>query len=218
MNTSERLEFGNLIAGVYAYHRVAVSPAIIEVFWNGCQRWSMEQVRHAVNVLTADPEAGKFPPKIGDITRVLEGTSGERAALAWGKVLDTMRRVGQYTDVVFDDPAIHAVIDDLGGWPKVCRTELKELGYLQHRFCESHRAYVGRQTFDYPRRLMGDRSPDSEYEKFGRKLPRPALVGDPERCTAVYQGGSAAGKTSITYAPLALLASQRLEQSTSESA
>jgi hypothetical protein len=74
-------------------------------------------------------------------------------------------RVGAYQDVVFDDPAIHAVIEDCGGWPKVCRTELKELSYLQHRFCESaqgvHRP-AARSTIRAG--SMGDRSPDSEYD------------------------------------------------------
>ena len=69
---------------------------------------------------------------------------------------------------------------------------------MQHRFCESHRAYTGRGQFDYPRRLGGDRSPDSEYEKVGLKLPRPALVGNPERAKLVYQNGGA-GKTSISF-------------------
>ena len=74
----------------------------------------------------------------------------------------------------------------------------KEAHGSQHRFCESHRAYTGRGQFDYPRRLGGDRSPDSEYEKVGLSLPRPALIGNPERAKLVYQNGGA-GKTSISF-------------------
>jgi hypothetical protein len=207
MQLSDKKDFALLIAGVYAYHRQPCSDALIGMYWRGCQRWDYEQVQKAVDRLTHDAEAGKFPPKIGDLTRILEGTATDRAQLAWGKALEAMSSVGAYTDVVFDDPAIHAALEDMGGWPKVCRTETKELGYLQHRFCESHRAYTGRGQFEYPRRLAGDRSPDSEYEKKGLALPRPALVGDPERCRAVYQGGSATGKTSITFQPFASLAS-----------
>lgn len=200
MQESDSQAFALLIAGVYAYHRQPCSDALIGMYWRGCQHWDLEQVRRAVDSLTRDPEAGKFPPKIGDITRMLEGTQSDRAALAWGKALEAMGSVGAYTDVVFDDPAIHAAIEDLGGWPKVCRTEARELGYMQHRFCESHRAYTGRGAFPYPRRLMGDRSPDSEYEKKGLRLPAPALIGDAEKAKAVYSGGNLAGKTAITFA------------------
>jgi hypothetical protein len=199
MKPSDRKDFALLIAGVYAYHRQPCSDALIAMYWRGCQRWDLDQVQRAIDHLTYDPEAGKFPPKIGDLTRALEGTANDRASLAWGKVHEAMGSVGAYTDVVFDDPAIHAAIEDCGGWPKVCRTDAKEVGYLQHRFCEAHRAYTGRGTFDYPRRLMGDRSPDHEYEAKRLPLPRPALIGDPERAREVYHGGNIAGKTAITY-------------------
>lgn len=200
MKPTDRKDFALLIAGVYAYHRQPCSDALITMYWRGCQRWDLEQVTKAIDRLTCDPEAGKFPPKIGDLTRVLEGTATDRAALAWGKVHEAMSAVGAYTDVVFDDPAIHAVLEDLGGWPKVCRMDVKELGYLQHRFQEGHRAYTGRGTFDFPRRLMGDRSPDSAYALKGLPPPRPALVGDAAAAKEVFERGSAAGKTAITFA------------------
>lgn len=207
MQASDKKDFSLLIAGVYAYHRQPCSDALIGIYWRGCQKWDLEQVQRAIDRLTHDAEAGKFPPKIGDITRVLEGTHTERSQLAWGKALEAMSSVGAYTDVVFDDPAIHACIEDLGGWPKVCRTETKELSYLQHRFCESHKAYTGRGNFEYPRRLAGDRSPDSEFEKKGLPPPAPALIGDASKCRAVFGGGSAKGKTAIAYATFADLAS-----------
>ena len=200
MTETDAQPFALLIAGVYAYHRQPCSDALIGMYWRGCQHWDLEQVKRAIDTLTRDPEAGKFPPKLGDLTRALEGTATDRAALAWGKALEAMSSVGAYTDVVFDDPAIHAAIEDLGGWPKVCRTEAKDLGYLQHRFCESHRAYVGRGKFEYPRRLMGDRSPDGEYTEKGLPLPKPALIGDPVKAREVFSGGNVAGKARITFA------------------
>lgn len=199
MQPTDKKDFALLIAGVYAYHRQPCSDALIGMYWRGCQRWSMEQVRRAVDQLTYDAEAGKFPPKIGDLTRVLEGTHTDRAVLAWGKVLGAMSAVGAYSDVVFDDPAIHAAIEDLGGWVKICRGEMSELSYLEHRFCQAHKAYVGRGVFEYQRRLVGDRSPDSDYLKKGLPLPRPAIVGDPAAARAVFEGGSVAAKTRITF-------------------
>jgi hypothetical protein len=173
MLDTDRKDFAELIAAVYAYHRTQVSPAVIAMYWNGCQRWTLEQVRHAIDVLTQDPEAGKWIPKIGDITRVLEGTSTQRAAIAWGRVHDAMARVGAYQDVDFGDPAIHAAIQDLGGWPKLCRADARELGFMQHRFGEAFRAYSERGAPSAPRALMGDRSPDAEYAKRGLPAPEP---------------------------------------------
>lgn len=198
MQPSDRAPFAQLITEVLAYYRQDASRFVLDLWWNACQPFDLEQVRVAVQRHCTDPERGQFAPKVADLARILQGTSTDRAALAWGKVHEAMSSVGGYVDVVFDDPAIHAVVEDLGGWPKVCRTETAELSYLQHRFCEAHRAYTGRGQFDYPRRLMGDRSPDHEYASRGIPLPRPRLVGDAERAMLVLQNGNVAGKTSIT--------------------
>lgn len=207
MQPSERLDFARLFADVMAYYRQDVSDFTRSLFWTACEGASLEQVRKAFDRHAKDPEHGQFPPKVADLVRIISGTHTDRAQLAWGKALEAMSSVGAYTDVVFDDPAIHACIEDLGGWPKVCRTETKELSYLQHRFCESHKAYTGRGTFDYPRRLMGDRSPDSEYAKKGLPPPNHAVIGNAARCKAVFKAGSATGKAAVAYVPFADLAS-----------
>lgn len=207
MTDNEKQAFAHLLTDVMAYYRQDATEFMLSVWWGACSRFSMEQVRKALQRHATDPEHGQFAPKVADVVRVLSGTTTDRAALAWGKVHEAMSAVGAYTDVVFDDPAIHAAAEDMGGWPKMCRTDLKELGLLQHRFMQSYRAYVERGQFDYPRRLAGDRSPDNEYEKVGLKPPHPALIGDPERAKLVFQGGGA-GKTAITFAPVQSLGNQ----------
>lgn len=210
MQLTDRKDFGQLVTDVLAYYRQDATRFTLEVWWQACQSFSLEQVSKALTAHATDAERGQFPPKVADIVRILAGTTTDRAQLAWGKVHEAMSAVGAYTDVIFDDPAIHAAVDDCGGWPKMCRTEMKELSYLQHRFCEAHKAYTARGTFDYPRRLAGDRSPDSEYEKKGLQLPRPALVGDPMRARAVYDRGGS-GKTAITFSPVAVAVLPLLE-------
>lgn len=202
MKPSDRAEFARLVADVMAYYRQDVSTFVLELWWNACQPFDLGQVRQAMTAHATDPEHGRFAPKVADLVRVLAGTRTDAAQLAWGKAFESASRVGAYTDVVFDDPAIHAVIDDLGGWPKFCRSETADLSYLQHRFCESYRAYAGRGQFDYPRRLTGDRSPDDVYQKRGLPPPKPAVIGDIEKARAVFRGGQIGGKTSVMYQAL----------------
>ncbi len=199
MQPRDQKAFVQLLTDALAYYRQDCSEFTISVWWQACQTYTLEQVTKAMTAHATDPERGVFAPKVADIVRQLSGTHTDRAMLAWGKTHEAMGSVGAYTDVVFDDPAIHAVIDDLGGWPKICRTEIKELGYLQHRFCEGHKAYVGRGTFDYPRKLMGDRSSDDIYAKRGLPPPTPALVGNVDAALMVYRQGGQGGKTQISF-------------------
>lgn len=205
MQANDKPAFVALITDALAFYRQDVSPFALTVWWQACERFDLHQVSKALTSHAMDPDRGQFPPKPADLVRALQGTATDRSLLAWGKCLEAMERIGAYSDVVFDDPAIHAVVEDLGGWPKVCRTELKDLSFLQHRFCESHRAYTGKGKFDFPRRLAGDRSPDSEFTRHGLQLPAPALVGDQKHAMAVYREGGASGKTAIEFVPVQAL-------------
>lgn len=199
MRESEIEEFQGLLTDALAFYGKDVSRFALDVWWSACQAFELDQVRRALTRHAMDAERGQFAPRPADIVRQLQGTVTDRAMVAWGKAIDAASRVGGYTDVVFDDPAIHATIEDLGGWPKFCRTETKGLSYQQHRFQQSYTAYVDKGAFDYPRFLPGDRSPDEMYVRRGLRPPRPALIGDVVRCRAVIDGGRLGGKSKVAF-------------------
>ena len=209
MHESEKQEFGQRLTNVMAYYGKDASDFLLDAWWSSCQGVSFEEVRKAINTHIRNSE---YAPKVSDVVKALHGTTTDRATIAWGKVLGAMGSVGAYTDVVFDDAAIHAAIVDCGGWTKICRGDLKELSYLQHRFCQAHKTYTERGDFEYPRQLGGDRSSDSEYLKYGRPLPKPALVGDPVRAAQVMRDGGTGGPAITFRAPsdvLALVSNKR---------
>lgn len=199
MQPSDRADFAQLITDVLAYYRQDASRFVLDLWWSACHGVDMQQMKAALQKHCTDPERGQFAPKVADIAASLFGTATDRAALAWGKAIDAASRVGAYADVVFDDAAIHAVIEDMGGWPKFCRSETKDLSYLQHRFTESYRAYIGRGAFDYPRSLAGDRSPDDVYLRRGLPPPEPVVIGDIEKARRVYRLGASTGKTALSF-------------------
>lgn len=203
MHESEKQEFADLLTNVMAYYGKDTSSFLLDAWWSACQGVSFEEMRKALNSHIRNSE---FHPKVSDVVKAMHGTTTDRATIAWGKVLGAMGSVGAYTDVVFDDAAIHAAIVDCGGWTKICRSDLKDLSYLQHRFCQSHKAYTERGAFEYPRQLGGDRSPDSEYLKYGRPLPKPALVGDLVRAAQVMRDGGSGGPAITFKAPSDVLA------------
>lgn len=198
MTPSDLKPFGELFKRVWAYYGKDAADDTLTMFWDALQGFDLDQVRRAFSAHMLDPERGQFAPRIADLARTMIGTHGDRAALAWGKVYEAMSRVGAHRSVVFDDAAIHAAIADLGGWPKVCRTPIDELGYVQAAFCKSYRAYVGRGQFDYPNKLIGEADcADDLWHRKGLTPPKPAMVGDQARAAAVLAGGSAGGRVAI---------------------
>lgn len=198
MNDDDLRDFVTLVSDALAYWKQPVSEFALHVWTEGCKGYTVNQVAKAIQAYATDPDRGHFAPKVSDIIRLIDGSAEDRAALAWGKVLEAASSVGAYQDVCFDDPVIHSAIMDCGGWPAICRTETDSLNYAQHRFCEAYRAYIGRQS-DHPGTLRGDRSADSEYEKKGLPVPRPVLIGDSAKAIAVQLAGSKSGKTPIDF-------------------
>lgn len=203
MRATDKPEFKRLMGDAMAFYRQDVSTFALSVWWQACERFDLEQVRKALTAHAMDPERGQFPPKPADIVRVLQGTHTDRALIAWGKVFDAMRTVGQYQSVAFDDPAIHLAIVDMGDWPTLCRTEVDELPFLQRRFCDLYRTHATRGTQAYPARLVGVSETTNQAQKLtdaqrSREVQRTVLIGDAEKAKAVMAAGGAAPRHQTT--------------------
>lgn len=198
MTESDRQELGTLLTQALGFYGQTLSPFALGVWWQACQGFELGQVRKALTAHALDPDRGHFPPKPSDLVRVLRGTSADRSLVAWGKVLDAMKRVGAYRSVVFDDGAIHAAVSDMGGWPQICRSDEDELPFTQRRFCELHRVYSARPDTAYPGRLIGEHEAQNRLN--GYEPAPPMLIGDAQRAQAVERLGSDGAKTAITAA------------------
>jgi hypothetical protein len=60
-----------------------MSPMVVEIYWNGLQTYSFDEVNAAINAHVRNPDTGQFMPKIADVERFLHGNTGTRAMAAW---------------------------------------------------------------------------------------------------------------------------------------
>lgn len=204
MNASDKRAFKDLITQAMAFYRQDVSTFSLGVWWSACEAFSLEQVGKAFTAHATDAERGRFAPMPADIVKHLQGTQTDRSLMAWGKVLEGIQRVGAYKSVGFDDPAIHAAVEDLGGWTTICRSTMQELPHLQRRFTEAHRAYCGRQSFPFPAYLIGES--EAANRTAGKRVAPPVLIGNPERAAEVLRLGAAGPRNAITSGASAVLA------------
>jgi hypothetical protein len=198
MKPTDKPAFAQLLTDALAFYRQDVSTFALGVWWQACERFELQQVAKALTAHALDPERGHFAPKPADIVRQLHGTATDRSLVAWGKVLNAVRIVGAYETVVFDDPAIHAAVTDLGGWPTVCRSDVDELPFLQRRFCDAHRAYAARPGIAYPAKLIGDSEAANRHS--GQPTAAPQLIGDADAALRVLQSGSTGAPLMVTAA------------------
>lgn len=189
MDKTEHKDFVGMVAEILSFYGKEISKFSAQVWWETCRRFDFEAVRRAFSIHVQDPDRGQFCPKPADIIRLLEGGSGDRSMQAWSRVERAIRELGGLSSVVFDDPTIHAVIQDMGGWERLCDTpEERELQFRGNEFRKRYQGYALRPPQQYPPVLHGRIARQRARDSF--PLPKPDLVGDPDQCQKVIESGS----------------------------
>lgn len=191
MRDSELIEFSKTLLAVADYYGKELSENVVDLYWNGLREYDLESVKKALWAHARNPDTGQFMPKIADIARVTQGRTDDQAAIAWSKVDQAVRRVGTYQCVVFDDPVIHRVIVDMGGWVLIGGKDNKEWPFVAREFENRYRGYRMRDdTPEYPPVLIGMANAHNSQQGF-RQNP-PILIGDERRANTVRLGGTTA--------------------------
>lgn len=189
MQSTDKKRFATLLCGIADYYGKELSNGVIALYWQGLQSVDIEAVERALWEHTQNPDAGQFMPKIADVTRALQGRTEDQAALAWAKVDSAMRRIGSYADVVFDDPLIHRVIAEIGGWIWLGTQIEREWPFIAKRFEAMYRGYKLRSDVpEYPPVLTGLANAQNALGGYAAHVA--VLIGDPHKAQAVHACGS----------------------------
>ncbi len=188
MHDNDRPAFARLLTDVLSYYGKDISEFVLGVHWDALKRYDIDAVSRAFSVHAQDPDRGQFAPKPADILRLLEGGAGDKSMVAWTKVEKTIRQVGTYVSVSFDDPIIHAVIADMGGWIELGNVSDKEMPFKAKEFQQRYRAYaMRRQTPAHTSRMIG--RVEADELKRGLTPALPVLIGDAKKAALVLKHG-----------------------------
>lgn len=182
-------KFSAQMEAICTLHGKNATPEFVALYWQLLKGYELQDVTRAIHLHCMNPDGGQFMPKPADIVRYIDGNGSSSAGKAWAKVMTAVGRCGQYSSVVFDDAVIHAVLSDLGGWPKLCQTMADELPFVQNRFEKLYQGYRLKTELPvYPRYLVGLSEADNRQR--GYKTEPPVPIGNTEACRLVYKGGS----------------------------
>lgn len=194
-------EFRGIMEATMAIYGREVTKPVMRLYWSALAEYDMAAVRRAFGAWIKNPDAGQFPPKPADIIRMIDGATGDRAMVVWSKVDKAVRMVGHYQSVAFDDPIIHRVIDDMGGWRKLASMPTdKDLEFAGHEFIKRYRAYaLAGGVTEYPAYLIGEC--EASNGKEGIQWDDPVmLVGDRKRAVEIMRAGSSGPTLRISQA------------------
>jgi hypothetical protein len=191
MTPQDKPAFAAMLAMLGEYYGREISDGLIGMYWQGLEEYDLDAVRDAINRHMRNPDAGQFMPRIADITRMLQGSTQDTALRAWAKVDRAIRHVGTYQSVAFDDPLIHVVVQDMGGWIGLGSRTEDEWPFVAREFETRYRGYRSRlASRDYPRVLIG--ISEAHNARTGKTIPAPVLIGDQSAAKRVIAGGSSA--------------------------
>lgn len=189
MTESDRVAFADLMGAVYTFYRQKLPDVSMSMWWEGLQRFELEEVRAAFNSHAFDPDRGQFLPMPADVVRHLGGSTNDQAAIAAAKVLRAIQDVGSWESVAFDDPIIHQALTDVGGWTWYAAQTDKEFPHAERRFKDAYRAYV-RRGLPIGAHLITHLPGHFEIRNTngGYAVSKPKLVGVRERALLIAEG------------------------------
>lgn len=188
MTDDDRKRFAALITGISSYYRTPISSVAIDIYWDGLKQFDYEAIERAFRQHTQLPDKeGHFMPQISDVKKMIGGGTSDQASLAWSKVNSAVRLIGPLSDIVFDDPLIHRVLADMGGWAMLGTKEEKEWPFIAKEFENRYRGYrMSGQKPEYPRVLTG--SDNAHNVAAGRPKMPARLSGNEALCLQVARG------------------------------
>ena len=199
MQQTEFKEFCELLDHISEQYGKPLSSGAKMLYWQGLIEFDLSAVKEALGRHLRNPDNGMFMPKIADVVRMLQGTSQDSALIAWAKVDKAVRSVGTGQSVVFDDPIIHRVLQEMGGWLSLCVKTNDEWPFVAKEFENRYRGYKMRnEKFEYVTKMIG--LYDHHNSGNGFKENTPILIGSPEKANQVMLGGT--NKPLIGFTPL----------------
>lgn len=191
-------EFENVISGVGDLYGKKMSEWGLSIWWEALKNYDMKAVRDALSKHVRNPDTGQFMPKPADVVKMIGGSTVDSALVAWTKVDKAVRQVGSYTDVVFDDPVIHRVIDDMGGWIALGTKTENDWPFIAKEFENRYRGYSIRGAVpEYQNVLVG--IANAQNQRHGFDNQEPVLIGNAKQARHVMSlgGGRSIGITRL---------------------
>lgn len=161
----------------------------LTLWWGALSMYDLAAISDALTRHVRNPDSGQFMPRPADVVKMIGGTTIDAALQAWSKVDRAVRCVGPHRDVVFDDPLIHRVLLDMGGWTGLAMKTEREWPFVAKEFENRYRGYARGPLPEYPPVLEGISNAQNGSAR--QALQPPVLIGLAPAAVEVMRRGTA---------------------------
>jgi len=137
MNKKEFVKVIGILAELYDKE---LSAGLILIYYNIFKHYSKELFESGINYVIRYRKYPSFP-KPAEIIEAIDGSMEDKSLIAWGSIINTIKRYGSYRSVKFEDSKIHIILENMGGWIKIAQCQIVEVPFLQKDFQRLYAIY-----------------------------------------------------------------------------
>ena len=130
-----------------------MSDTLLEVYWRILEPFDDSD---CISIFKRIVVELKFFPKPAEFVTMLRGNGEDRSINAWMDAIGAVKRFGNYRSVKFADPAIHSVIQAMGGWPQFASMTIDEEKWRQREFERLYQVLADHPRGRHPDYLPGE--------------------------------------------------------------
>lgn len=191
MKPEDEKKFSELLKAVFTVYGKDYSLAMLDIWWAALERFSFADVSRALSAHVSNAGNGQFLPKPADVVRFIEGDAETKSLRAWSKVLASIKSIGCYKSVAFDDHAIHYAIEKMGGWHRFSLMQTDEEPFKAREFQKLYEAGIG--SNDLPSKLIGHSEAQNRSNGFEEHANDVVLIGDHDKARLILEHGRSGG-------------------------
>ena len=140
-----KIRLAKLVSALAEYYGKPLSDIVVRMYLSALEQYPIEQLEAAAQQHMADPDRGRFMPKVADFVAAMEGDSEESAALAWDQLIrgrDPFNR-----DVNEIDAAATSAIKSMGGWSvAIGQRNSADMPFVYKDFLVRYKAFKRRES------------------------------------------------------------------------
>lgn len=151
MINADRQQFATVIGSLFAVFDHDLPAPLLGVWWEALKDLELTDIKMATAKLISSEDKA-YRPLPGRIRKEVEGNAEVPAMLAWDELNNAIMRYGVYRNPEFTDPKIAAIVQQHGGWVRICGLTTKDFDtWFRKSFFEDY----GTLTPELTKRLVG---------------------------------------------------------------